>query len=60
MTSRSFKRRWDEHKPNFNKKVDKRNPTKYTPSLYTYIWELRDKGVTHNIEWKILDRGANL
>ena len=57
MTGRSFKRRWDEHKTNFNKKIDKRNPTKYTPSLYTHVWDLRDKGVAHTIEWEILDRG---
>ena len=58
MTSRYFKRLWDEHKGHFNKKPEKRTENAYTPSLYTYIWELQDKQEQYLIEWEIIDKGG--
>ena len=53
LTGRSFKKRWQEHQNNFEK-TEKRNET----SLSVHVWELKDRGVAHDVSWRILDRAT--
>ena len=51
LTGRKFIKRWEEHCKDFEKPA---NRTK--TMLSSHIWELKDRGVDHTINWKILDR----
>ena len=58
MTGRTFKSRWGEHKTNFKKTPSKRPQSSYTPPLYTYVWDLQDKGENYSVQWEIIDKGG--
>ena len=49
LTATSFKDRWRNHKSNFKT----RNPKNAT-ALSKHIWALEDKGITHDVSWKIV------
>ena len=49
LTENSFKTRYTNHKSSFNNQ-HKRHSTE----LSKYIWELKDKGISYSIAWKIL------
>ena len=51
LTSRTFKQRYNEHCS------DTRNPAGRHKSKFSlHIWDLKDRGVSHEIEWKLKDR----
>ena len=51
LTSRTFKQRYNEHCS------DTRNPgSRHKSKFSLHIWDLKDRGVNHEIEWKFLDR----
>eukprot|EP00116_Pleurobrachia_bachei_P005514 sb/3465776/ len=52
LTGNSFKTRFSQHKHTFN------NPEKRTSTrLSEKVWELKDKGITFGITWKIRKKG---
>ena len=53
MTGRTFKDRWKEHKHDI-KSVSGTEKTR----LSTHIWEIKDRGGTHDdVKWELIDRG---
>ena len=58
MTGRPFKERWSRHKSFFKHKPEKRKIDKFTPSLYTHIWNLQDQQQDYSIKWEIIDKGG--
>ena len=53
MTGRAFKDRWQEHKYDI-KNVSGKEKTR----LSTHIWEMKDRGESHDIEWELIDRAS--
>jgi hypothetical protein len=52
MTGRTFKERWNEHKHDI-KSVSGKEKTK----LSIHVWDIKDKGATHDISWELIDKG---
>ena len=53
LTGRPFIKRWSEHQRNFD------NPAqKSETSLSIHVWELKERGVEHDVSWRILDRAT--
>ena len=53
LTGRRFIDRWKEHQRNLDK-PEERTET----CLSQHVWELKDRGIDHDISWKILDRAT--
>ena len=51
LTKRPFKTRWKEHLRDFEKS-ENRTSTK----LSGHIWDLKDKGLSYNLEWSLIDK----
>ena len=49
LAATSFKDRWRNHTSSFRT----RNPNNST-TLSKYVWELEDKGIGHEVKWKIV------
>ena len=49
LTEPSFKKRLSNHTKSFNHRT-----YEYETKLSAYIWQLKDKGLTYTIKWKIL------
>ncbi len=54
LTDNTFKTRYNLHTCSF-RNSNKRNATK----LSQYIWSLKDKGVQHNLKWKIIAKSKS-
>ena len=52
QTMTTFKKRYTKHKSDFNL-VKNRHAT----SLSTYVWQLKDKGVAHDVKYSLVRRG---
>ena len=53
VTARRFKDRLYEHNTDMNKTINRTNS-----SLALHIWNLKDRGVSHDVSWKIKARGT--
>ena len=56
MTERTFKKRYYEHTSTFNHRGNGVNMDRQT-SLSKKVWELKDRGLSYTLNWKILRRG---
>ena len=52
QTMTTFKKRYTKHKSDFNL-VKNRHAT----SLSTYVWQLKDKGIAHDVKYSLVRRG---
>ena len=53
VTGRRFKDRLYEHKTDMNNAKNRTNST-----LASHIWDLKDRGIDHDVGWKIKSRGT--
>ena len=49
LTEKEFKSRWSNHKQSLNNEK-----YKYSTSLSTHVWDLKEKGATPTLKWSIL------
>ena len=56
MTERTFKKRYYEHTSTFNHRGNGVNVDRQT-YLSKKVWELKDRGLSYTLNWKILRRG---
>ena len=52
MTANSFKGRWRNHVSSFKT----RNPNN-SIALSRYIWDIQDKKIEYNLQWRLVSRG---
>ena len=51
LTSRMFKQRYNEHY-SYTRNPGGRHKSKFS----LHVWDLKDRGVNHEIQWKLIDR----
>ena len=53
VTSRRFKDRYYEHRTDMNNRNNRTNS-----ALCSHVWDLKDRGIDHDVTWKLKDRGT--